>query len=200
MNELVKITKATINDEEINAVDGRELWKALKSRQQFTDWIKDRLADFVEGQDFTFHKIMNGKNPGRFAKTEYIISLDAAKHIAMLERNEQGRKVRQYFIEAEKALRKQAALPSADVLMATLYTEMERRVKAEAERDEYKRNLARIAAISNLEFGSISEETGLARDIVVGAYVKSSKKKHEPQYTRYVQLILPMRELIGECF
>ena len=107
MNEMINITKATINDEEVNAVNARELWKKLGSKQRFADWIKDRLEGFVEGQDFTVHKNMNGKDiSGKFMpSTDYIISLDVAKHIAMLERNEQGRKVRQYFIEVEKQYR-----------------------------------------------------------------------------------------------
>ena len=104
MNELINITVVTINHETVNAVNARDLWKFLGSKQRFADWIKDRLEGFTEGQDFTVHKIMKGEG-GRFQPTEYIISLDVAKHIAMLERNEQGRKIRQYFIEVEKQYR-----------------------------------------------------------------------------------------------
>ena len=104
MNELINITVVTINHETVNAVNARDLWKKLESKQRFADWIKDRLEGFTEGQDFTVHKIMKGED-GRFQPTEYIISLDVAKHIAMLERNEQGRKIRQYFIEVEKQYR-----------------------------------------------------------------------------------------------
>lgn len=200
MNELITITKTTINEEEVNAVNARELWQKLESKQRFADWIKDRLEGFTEGQDFTVHKIMKGKD-GRFQPIDYIISLDVAKHIAMLERNEQGRKIRQYFIEVEKEFRRQASrqFPSEDVLMSTLYAEMERRIKAEAERDEYKRNLARIARASNLTFGEISAVTGLPKDIVVAAHCKSCRKPHKPQYPKYIQLVFPMLEVLEEC-
>lgn len=114
MNELITITKTTINEEEVNAVNARELWQKLESKQRFADWIKDRLEGFTEGQDFTVHKIMKGKD-GRFQPIDYIISLDVAKHIAMLERNEQGRLVRQYFIEVEKNARKFSEAVSAQV-------------------------------------------------------------------------------------
>ena len=201
MNEIITITTATINDEEVNAVNARELHDKLGSKQDFSTWIKDRLEGFTAGKDFTVHKIVDGKNRGRFAPIDYIISLDVAKHIAMLERNEQGRKIRQYFIEVEKEFRRQTSktLPSSDVLMSTLYTEMERRIKAEAERDEYKRNLARIARASNLTFGEISAETGLPKDIVVAAHCKSCRKPHKPQLPKYIQLVLPMREILEEC-
>ena len=199
MNELINITKATINDEEVNAVNARELWQKLESKQRFADWIKDRLDGFTDGQDFTVHKIMKGED-GRFRPTEYIISLDVAKHIAMLERNEQGRKIRQYFIEVEKQYRKQETekLPTPEVLMATLCTEMERRIKAESERDEYRRNLQRIALASGLDYGAISETTGLPKDIVIPTYCRSSKREHAPQSARFIQLILPLREIIHE--
>lgn len=199
MNELINITKTTINDEEVNAVNARELWQKLESKRKFGDWIKDRLDGFTEGQDFTVHKIVKG-NDGRFRPTEYIISLDVAKHIAMLERNEQGRKIRQYFIEVEKQYRKQETekLPTPEVLMATLCTEMERRIKAESERDEYRRNLQRIALASGLDYGAISETTGLPKDIVIPTYCRSSKREHAPQSARFIQLILPLREIIHE--
>ncbi len=88
---------------------------------------------------------------------------------------------------------------SSDVLMSTIYAEMERRIKAEVERDEYKRNLARIARASNLAFGEISAETGLPKDIVVAAHCKSCRKPHKPQLPKYIQLVLPMREILEEC-
>lgn len=104
MKELIK--KVTINGEEQMGVNARDLWSALQSKQQFSDWAKKRLADFEEGIDYTVHKIMNGENKGRFAANEYTLTLDTAKHLAMLERNEIGKQIRQYFIEVEKKYRK----------------------------------------------------------------------------------------------
>lgn len=102
MNELVKIMTVTINHETVNAVNARDLWKFLGSKRQFGNWIKDRLEGFIEGQDYVSNKNVKNLPAGGRPETEYIISLDTAKHIAMLERNEQGRKVRQYFIKIEK--------------------------------------------------------------------------------------------------
>lgn len=201
MNKLINVTTATINDEEVNAVNARELWQRLESKRQFGNWIKDRLEGFIEGKDYVSNKNVKNLPCGGRPETEYIISLDVAKHIAMLERNEQGRKIRQYFIEVEKEFRRQTSktLPAPEVILSTLYTEMERRIKAESERDEYKRNLARIARASNLTFGEISAQTGLPKDIVVTAHCKSCRKPHKPQYPKYIQLVLPMQEILEEC-
>lgn len=103
MNELIKITTVTINHETVNAVNARDLWKFLKSKQKFADWIKNRISEygFEEEKDFFINL---GKSHGRPLR-DYIISLDMAKELAMVENNEQGRKIRQYFIEVEKQYR-----------------------------------------------------------------------------------------------
>ncbi len=103
-NELVPVYKTSTGEQ---VVDGRELWTVLGSKRKFADWIKDRFydCDAVENQDyFTFHKNVKRKDGqrGSTVSTEYIIQLDTAKEMAMLERNDVGKKVRRYFIEVEK--------------------------------------------------------------------------------------------------
>lgn len=115
MNKLINITKATINDEEVNAVNARELHEKLGSKRQFGNWIKDRLEGFIDGKDYVSNKNVKNLPRGGRPEIDYIISLDVAKHIAMLERNEQGRKIRQYFIEVEKNARKFSEAVSAQV-------------------------------------------------------------------------------------
>ncbi len=112
------IEERIFDGEEQAAVNARELWKALGSKRQFGNWIKERLSDFVDGQDYTINKIVNGENRGRFAPTEYYITLDVAKHLAMLERNDAGRKIRQYFIEVEKEYRRKAETPRPEQIIA----------------------------------------------------------------------------------
>lgn len=112
------IEERIFDGEEQAAVNARELWKALGSKRQFGNWIKERLSDFVDGQDYTINKIVNGENRGRFAPTEYYITLDVAKHLAMLERNDAGRKIRQYFIEIEKEYRRKTETPRPEQIVA----------------------------------------------------------------------------------
>jgi phage anti-repressor protein len=98
-NELPLITS---NNELL--VDARLLHEKLKSRRQFGNWISDRIKDydFQEGKDFITNLLKS--TGGRKAK-EYHLTLDMAKELAMLERNEVGKQIRRYFIEAEKELR-----------------------------------------------------------------------------------------------
>ena len=109
MNELIKIEKQIINNDEVNSVNARDLWVALESKQDFSTWIKARLeqAYAVENEDYgVFHKTVENLKGGR-PQVEYALSLDLAKNIAMLERNEKGNQIRKYFIACEKQLREQ---------------------------------------------------------------------------------------------
>src|SRR5690606_4553725 len=84
-------------------VDGRELHNALEVSSRFADWIKNRISKygFVENEDFvTVSNIL--ENGGR--QIDYVLKIDMAKELAMVENNEQGRKARRYFIAVEKKL------------------------------------------------------------------------------------------------
>lgn len=103
MQELIKITRTRINAETVNAVNARDLWKKLEVKTQFNHWIGRRIKEygFEEDRDFAVVKNDHGPN-GQFQPIEYLISLDMAKELAMVENNEQGRKIRRYFIEVER--------------------------------------------------------------------------------------------------
>lgn len=88
-------------------VNARELHAFLESKRQFANWIQDRIEKygFTDGEDYTsFNEIVKRENGGGTTRTEYLLTMDTAKEIAMVENNEKGRQVRRYFIECEKRL------------------------------------------------------------------------------------------------
>jgi anti-repressor protein len=100
MNEIMVIGSTVVGDGSIKTVNARDLHEFLESKQQFADWIKNRIKKygFTEGMDFvSVHRIMNGSQ-----STDYHLSLDMAKELAMVERNDKGKEARQYFIECER--------------------------------------------------------------------------------------------------
>ena len=111
MNELIPLHLQTIDGTAVETVSARELHSFLESKQDFSTWIKNRISDydFVENQDFVvFHKKMENPNGGRPSQ-EYFITLDMAKELSMVERNDKGKQARKYFIECEKKLKEQTA-------------------------------------------------------------------------------------------
>lgn len=98
-----------VTDTGEKVVYGTELFDKLDSKRQYTDWIKGRLSECeaVEGEDYQSFSQKNEKPQGGRPGLEYIIRLDTAKEMAMLERSEIGKQVRKYFIRVEKRYKQQ---------------------------------------------------------------------------------------------
>lgn len=131
MKDIVTVSKKAIGGTEVNAVNMRDVWKFVESKRDFSEWVKDRLTDLVKGEDFiVVHK--TGDHRGHDGK-DYVVTVDCAKAICMLERNEKGKQLRAYFIEMEKvALTKQPVLPQnyKEALRALLQSEEEKELLA----------------------------------------------------------------------
>ncbi|WP_218118975.1 antA/AntB antirepressor family protein [Nitrosospira sp. Nsp1] len=98
----------TVGSGVVRAVNARELHGFLSIGKVFAAWIQERIAlyGFVENQDFVVVSD-SGNNPkGGRPSRDYHITLDMAKELAMVERNEKGKQARQYFIECERRLLK----------------------------------------------------------------------------------------------
>lgn len=92
MNELIKITETEFG----KVSSARDLHKALDVKTEFSKWCKRMFEyGFVENQDYTLVKIGEGNAHN---KTDYAITIDTAKEIAMIQRTEKGKQVRQYYI------------------------------------------------------------------------------------------------------
>lgn len=93
------------------AVSARDLHTFLESKQEFANWIKNRIEkyDLVENVDYVvFDKSVKNPNGGR-PQIEYALTIDAAKELSMVEGNEKGKQARRYFIACEKKLTELAA-------------------------------------------------------------------------------------------
>ena len=114
MHELIPLQLQTINGNAVETVSARELHAFLEVGRDFSNWVKGRISeyDFVENQDFVvFANFGENPNGGRPSQ-EYYITLDMAKELSMVERNEKGKQARKYFIECEKRLKEQTVSQS----------------------------------------------------------------------------------------
>lgn len=90
-------------------VSGRDLHKYLEVGRDFTTWIKERIEkyQFEESVDFAVVSIApqnRGTKRGGHNKVDYILRLNMAKELSMIENNDRGREARKYFIECENKL------------------------------------------------------------------------------------------------
>lgn len=128
MEEIIRITE----QDGRRAVSARELHGFLESKQEFANWIKNRIErfGFVEGQDYeVFDNFIKNPQGGR-PTTEYALSIDMAKELCMIENNERGREARRYFIACERKARDPYGVPTsfreALLLAASQQEEIER--------------------------------------------------------------------------
>ena len=92
-------------------VSARNLHSFLEVGKVFRAWIQDRIEafGFVEGQDYVVVEGLSrpdldaSKSRPQTTK-EYFLSIDMAKELSMVERNEKGKQARRYFIECEKRM------------------------------------------------------------------------------------------------
>ncbi len=107
MNDIVKINVNEIGEQLISA---RELHEFLEIGRDFTTWIKSRIEQYNFEENIDFIPVENfPQNGGKIGKgrpqSDYILKLDMAKEISMIENNEKGRMARKCFIECEKKLK-----------------------------------------------------------------------------------------------
>lgn len=99
-NDLVPVYETSTGEKVVN---GRELHQVLQSGQDFSTWAKKRLTecDAEENKDYDLLHNSVEQVSGTKHRIDYIIKLETAKEMAMLERNEKGKQVRKYFVAVE---------------------------------------------------------------------------------------------------
>ena len=99
----------SILNQSVQLVNARDLHQVLQSKQDFYNWIKNRILDyeFAENIDFIGNNKIIVTEAGFLGKREkvikeYHLTIDMAKELCMIERTKIGREVRRYFIRMEK--------------------------------------------------------------------------------------------------
>lgn len=114
---LIPVFNGLIQNQPVQLCNARELHAYLEIGKEYANWIKDRINEygFIQDEDYF---IITERTNGRPRK-EYHITLDMGKELGMVERNERGRQIRQYFIRCERTLKalqqpQQLALPEPE--------------------------------------------------------------------------------------
>ena len=108
----MELSLKIIKKNKIECISARELYEKLEIKSRFNDWFnRMREFGFVENEDYkaiTQKKVTAQGNESEY--TDYAISVDMAKQICMLQRNEKGMQYRRYLRDVERRFKeKQAA-------------------------------------------------------------------------------------------
>jgi len=112
-----KVNITIIEHKELKkAVSARELYEFLEIQTAFTHWI-ERMIDygFEENIDYIIYakNDINSDNRRGRPSVDYLMTVEMAKEISMLQRSEKGKEARKYFIECERKLKEhQLAIPN----------------------------------------------------------------------------------------
>ena len=102
-------------------VNARDLHRELGVGREFAKWIKERISKYELIEDVDFITIVKNDD-ARFSleeiksmsiqkrsslgiTTEYYLSIDASKQLAMVQNNELGKLARKYFLSVEKSFK-----------------------------------------------------------------------------------------------
>lgn len=100
MNELLRVNY----DSDRITLSARELHEFLEVSTRYNDWIK-RMFDYGFNENIDYRPLTQKRVTAQGNETTYIdheITLDMAKEIAMIQRSEKGKQIRQYFLELER--------------------------------------------------------------------------------------------------
>ncbi|WP_334467962.1 antA/AntB antirepressor family protein [Arsenophonus sp. PmNCSU2021_1] len=172
MQNLINIKTKNINGELIQTVNARDLHAFLEIGKDFTTWIKDRIKQygFAENQDYIIVENLSSPKSGsansrQQVLKEYAISLNMAKELSMVERNEKGKQARQYF-ECERRIL-QPSLPGnyIEALEALVISEKEKAVITD-QRDQALRTKSQISRTREASaMGKLSVATRKNREL-----------------------------------
>lgn len=103
MNELLRVNY----DSDRITLSARELHEFLGIKTSFKDWFP-RMCEYGFNENQDFNPLKNervqfeGDRQVKRTVQDYQITLDMAKEIAMIQRSEKGKQIRQYFLELER--------------------------------------------------------------------------------------------------
>ena len=176
MNELIKVDYT----HDRPAVSARELHEFLEVKTAYKDWFP-RMCEygFSEGQDFrSFLSESTGGRPAQDAA----LSIDMAKEICMLQRNEKGKIARQYFLQLEKDWN------SPEKIMARALQIADRKIKAlETENAAQKQVIAEFAPIRQYVDEILSSPGTLATSQIAADYGMSARKLNKILHEEGIQ-------------
>lgn len=192
------------------AVSARDLYNFLGCTERFQSWFDRQLQyGFVEGIDYTSVKSFTVVGNGAEKPIEdYAMTINMAKEVSMIQRNEKGKEARTYFIACEQKLKeiqpKQYQLPQTylEALKALVVAEEEKQQlalenKVMKPKAEYFDNLVDRNLLTNIR--DTAKQIHIPQNKFVSLLLdnkfvyRDAKRKLKP-YAEYVPLYFELKD------
>lgn len=138
---MIELLKVEVNKNGESTVSGRMLHNFLDIKEKYTQWFNRMCeAGFKENIDFISFSEKTEKPQGGRPSIDHQLTLDMAKHLSMMQRNEKGMIARQYFIDIGKKWNSPEMIMSRALAIANknLLMKDEQILKLTAENTEMK--------------------------------------------------------------
>ena len=180
-NEMGALIQVSVEHGE-PTVNARDLWKFLESKQEFSNWMKNRIEQygFVQDVDFTsFDKSIKTSNGGGAKVKEYHVTIGMAKELAMVEKNDKGKEARLYFIACEKKA-KENHVPQDFAQALQLAADQQKKIQ------EQQAKLTADKPYTDLAKAITSQDTMVRRDWIAIMKKENGLGAKEKEVTRFL--------------
>lgn len=155
-------------------IDARTLWTRLgEPYGQFNKWTENKIIKkgFVDSVDYiSMDKIVQRANGGNKSK-EYVLTVDTAKNICMMENTDAGRLIRRYFIIIERAFRNRIEWNFDRDDTITLHTKLKQALIIHRQKLVSHKNFPKFA--NNNQFIA---ESCMLNEVIIGMSSKEYKQ------------------------
>lgn len=195
--ELITVSQTTINGADVNSVNSREIHSQLEVKTPYSNWIKRAIEKygFEENQDFTINKFVIRNN----AQLDYIVTLDMAKELCMLDDSDKGRSFRKYLIQCEKDLNKPISfeeMAKQTILLADKrIKELELKIAEDRPLVSFAKSIE--ASVDSVLISNYAKLLSDTENVVIGqnklfswlryaGYLMESGDRHNVPYQKYI--------------
>lgn len=179
MRELIKV----IEKDGQQLVSARELHAFLEVRSIFANWCT-RMFEYGFIENIDFIPILEKSTGGR-PSIDYALTLDCAKEISMIQRNEKGKQARLYFIEIEK--RYKQVTPQYQSLPTTYIQALEALLQSEREKELQKTVILELAPKAEYTEKVLKSKTDWTTTIIAKELNMSAQRLNSELYARQIQ-------------
>lgn len=186
--ELITIVESNIDNEIKDTVNARDLYEYFEVKQEFANWIKNRIEkyDLIEGRDFL---IILSKSPIGRPLNEYYLTIEVAKELSIAENNDKSIILRRYLIEAEKRLKNIQQTPEVQLAQAVILAN-DILLKMKPKIEAYD---AFMKGVNSIDMGEVAKMLGVGRNTLFKSLrnkkILLSTNIPYQQYMKYFEVI-----------